>query len=95
VLKYNGRETKGVIMGLLTLFAKKNKQEKEFNPDNIVGKKCVVIEKIDNFAGCGQVKVNGQYWSARGAYDDDCYNEGEILKIVAVEGVRLVCVKNQ
>lgn len=81
-------------MGILALFGKKNTQEKEFTPDNIVGKRCVVVEKIDNFAGCGQVKVNGQGWSARSAYDEDCFDVGEVLSIVAVEGVRLVCVKN-
>ena len=81
-------------MGILALFGKKNAQDKEFTPDNIVGKRCVVVEKIDNFAGCGQVKVNGQGWSARSAYDEDCFDVGEVLSIVAVEGVRLVCVKN-
>ena len=81
-------------MGILALFGKKNTQEKEFSPDTIVGKRCVVVEKIDNLAGCGQVKVNGQGWSARSAYDEDCFDVGEVLSIVAVEGVRLVCVKN-
>ena len=81
-------------MGILALFGKKNVQEREFNPDNIVGKRCIVTEKIDNFAGCGQVKVNGQSWSARGAYDGDVFEVGDSLIIVAIEGVRLVCVKN-
>ena len=81
-------------MGILALFGKKNTQEKEFTPDNIVGKRCVVVEKIDNFAGCGQVKVNGQGWSARAAYDEDVFEVGETLSIVAIEGARLVCVKN-
>ena len=81
-------------MGILALFGKKNTQDQEFSPETIVGKRCVVVEKIDNFAGCGQVKVNGQGWSARSAYDEDCFDVGEVLSIVAVEGVRLVCVKN-
>ena len=80
-------------MGFLALFGKKNTQDKEFSPETIVGKRCVVVEKIDNFAGCGQVKVNGQGWSARSAYDEDCFDVGEVLSIVAVEGVRLVCLK--
>ena len=81
-------------MGILSIFGKKNSQEKEFNPDTIVGKRCVVVELIDNFAGCGQVKVNGQGWSARAAYDEDVFEVGETLSIVAIEGARLVCVKN-
>ena len=81
-------------MSILSLFGKKNIQDKELGIDNIVGKKCVVTERIDNFAGCGQVKVNGQGWSARSAYDDVCFDIGETLSIVAIEGVRLICKKN-
>ena len=81
-------------MGILALFGKKKVIEREFNPDTIVGKKCVVTERIDSFAGCGQVRVNGQIWAARGTYDDDVFEEGEVLSIVAIEGVRLICNKN-
>lgn len=80
-------------MSFLGLFGKKNALDKEFSPDSVVGKKCIVTEKIDTFAGCGQVKVNGQSWSARGTFDDDVFEIGETLSIVAVEGVRLICIK--
>ena len=63
------------------------------NTNAIIGEKCVVTEKIDNFAGCGQVKVHGQIWSARGCDEFDIFEEGEILKIVAIEGVKLICKK--
>ena len=62
--------------------------------DSIVGEKCLVTEKIDNFAGCGQVRVKGQFWSARGFYDDDVFECGESLRIVAIEGVMVVCKKD-
>ena len=81
-------------MGILEIFGKRKSQEKEFTLDSIVGKKCIVTERIDSYAGCGQVKVNGQCWSARGVFDDDVFEIGESLSIVAIEGVRLICVKN-
>ena len=62
--------------------------------DTIVGERCVVTETIDNFAGCGQVRVKGQLWSARGFFEDDVYERGESLRIVAIEGVRAVCRKD-
>ena len=62
--------------------------------DTIVGEKCIVTETIDNFAGCGQIKVKGQFWSARGFFDDDIFETGEILRIVAIEGVKAVCKKD-
>ena len=57
----------------------------------IIGQKCVVTERIDNYAGCGQAKVNGQIWSARGCNDEDVFEVGEILRIVAIEGVKIIC----
>ena len=61
--------------------------------DGIVGEKAVVVEKIDNFAGCGQVKIAGMYFAARGTEDDDSFEVGEVLYVVAIEGVKLVCRK--
>ena len=63
------------------------------NIDAIVGKRCVVTEKIDNYAGCGQVKVKGQVWSARGVHEEDVFAEGERLNVVAIEGAKLICRK--
>ena len=61
--------------------------------DHIVGEKCVVVERIDNYAGCGEAKVNGQIWAARGAGEDDVFEIGETLRIVAIEGVKIICRK--
>lgn len=64
------------------------------NLDTIIGEKCIVIEEINNFAGCGQVKVKGQVWSARGCAEDDVFHVGDVLSIVAIEGVKLICKKS-
>ena len=61
--------------------------------DSIVGTRCVVVERIDGAAGCGQVMVSGQSWSARAVDESVTYEVGETLKVVAVEGVKLICVK--
>ena len=74
-------------MSIFSLFKKKNQR------DGIVGERCIVTERIDNYAGCGQVKVKGQIWSARGVLENDVFFEGENLKIVAIEGAKLVCKK--
>ena len=60
----------------------------------LIGEKCVVTEKIDNFAGCGQAKIKGQVWSARGVNPNDVFEAGETLTVVAIEGVKLICRKN-
>ena len=63
------------------------------NIDAIIGERCIVTEKIDNYAGCGQVKIKGQIWSARCVMDDDIFEEGDVLHVVAIEGVKVICKK--
>ena len=65
--------------------------DEKTNIEAIIGEKCVVTERIDNYAGCGQARVRGQIWSARGCNDDDVFEVGDILRIVAIEGVKIIC----
>ena len=75
------------------VFAKRPGVKSADGVDSIVGNRCVVVERIDGEAGCGQVMVNGQSWSARAVDESATYEIGETLKVVAVEGVKLICVK--
>ena len=61
--------------------------------DDMIGERAVVVEKIENVAGAGQVKVCGQFWSARAVDDEHVYEEGESVTVIAVEGVKLICKK--
>ncbi len=80
-----------LIRRLLVSYTAKNNKKTNF--EAIIGEKCVVTEKISNFAGCGQVKVRGQIWSARGCFENDEFEVGEVLQIVAIEGVKVICKK--
>ena len=83
----------GIILAK-TIFAKYLKPRlTKTNIDAIIGERCIVTEKIDNYAGCGQVKIKGQIWSARGVDEDDIFYEGEVLHVVAIEGVKVICKK--
>ena len=63
------------------------------NADSVIGESAVVTEPIDNLLSRGQVKVKGQVWTAR-AYDSSVkYDKDEVLKVVAIEGVKLICKK--
>ena len=59
------------ILGLFNKYVNKKKTD----IDSIVGQRCFVIDKVDNYAGCGQVRVNRQYWAARASSDEDVYEE--------------------
>ncbi len=84
----------GIVLFKCVLAKKfKGNRNNKTNIEAIIGEKCIVTEKIDNFAGCGQARVGGQIWSARGASENDVFEVGEVLNIVAIEGVKLICKK--
>ena len=84
----------GIVLSRTVLKKHFNFTKTATNVEAVVGEKCVVIERIDNYAGRGQAKVRGQIWSARSIDDEETFEEGEILRVVAVEGVKLICKKN-
>ena len=64
------------------------------NVDAIIGKEGVVLEKIDNFAGTGRVKLGGMEWSARSMTGENI-EPGTVIKVEKVEGVKvLVTMQN-
>lgn len=59
------------------------------NADRVIGLEGVVTVPIDPIEGKGQVKVEGQIWSAK---SDSKIDEGVTVKINAIEGVKLIVV---
>ena len=57
------------------------------NADRLIGKEGVVIMPLNNTEGKGQVKVDGQIWSAKAEAD---IAEGIRVTVKAIEGVKLV-----
>lgn len=74
-----------------TLAFRSKMAECAFTIDSLIGQKCLVEEEINNNAGRGQVRVHDTSWSARSISDEEIYKVGTTLKIVAVEGVKLIC----
>lgn len=62
------------------------------NADRCIGKEAVVIEKIDNRAGQGQVKIGGVVWTAR-SEDDSIIGCDEVVLIKKIEGVKVIVQK--
>jgi len=60
------------------------------NADMAVGQDCVVTEAIDNVLGTGAVSVGGKLWTARMASADGKAPEGAVLRVVRIEGVKLI-----
>lgn len=59
------------------------------NADRCIGQEAIVIEKIDNISGKGQVKVKGAVWTAR-SVDGQIIDKDERVKILSIDGVKLI-----
>ena len=59
------------------------------NADRVIGSPALVTETIDNTQARGQVKVNGQIWSARSA-QDVVIPTGRDVKVLRIEGVKVI-----
>lgn len=69
------------------------KKRERTNTELVIGEIGVVQEPVDNLAATGLVKVNFQVWSARSADDGVSFQIGERVKVVSIEGVKLICKK--
>lgn len=78
----------GVTLLLLTrkYFANKLVSKEKTNLDRIIGMRGVVTEDIDDLV-IGEVMVDGKRWSA---ISKNPIKKGEKVKIVKIEGVKLV-----
>ena len=61
----------------------------------LIGQRCLVIEDISNIHNKGLVKYRGQVWSASSVNPNDHIEEGTIVVINYVEGVKLVCSRER
>ncbi|MDR1689135.1 MAG: NfeD family protein [Clostridiales bacterium] len=86
-----------VLLPLTRPFVKKiQKNIVRTNADRNVGEEALVIEKVDNRASSGQVKVLGQIWTARSMLPERIYEAGEFVTVEKIDGVKLIvrdCLK--
>ncbi len=58
------------------------------NAFSIIGKKALVIKEINSHS-VGQIKINGEVWSAI-SENDDVISEGSEVEIVQINGVKAI-----
>ena len=86
----------GIVPQLLLFFTRPvamklmNKNTEKTNVDSLLGKTAVVIQKIDNLAQTGQVRINDIEWMARTSDDTKTIPVDTVVTIKAVHGVRLI-----
>lgn len=86
-----------LVSSVILIFATKpfvkkflgNNKKTETNAFSIIGKKAVVIKDIDNIDGKGQIKVDGEIWSAESANAANL-EKGTEVKILKIDGVKAI-----
>lgn len=73
---------------LLKKFVHNSKSIKT-NVFSIIGKKAIAIKDIDSINGTGQIKVDGEVWSAEGENGSNI-EKGTEVKILKIDGVKAI-----
>lgn len=67
----------------------KNKDNTKMNSDSLIGKTGLVVREINNLESKGQIKVNGELWSAFSSTPLQVIEDGAVVLIEDIEGVKL------
>ncbi len=85
-----------IISSVILIFATKpfvkkftNSKTISTNINSLIGKTGIVVKEIDNLASIGQVKVNGELWSAK-SIDNQIISENTKVEIIKIDGVKLI-----
>ena len=87
-----------VVLSVATLcFGKKffrpfGRREKT-NVEALIGKTAVVTEEINNVYSRGSARLGANEWTARAENEQDVIAPGELVTVIAIEGVKLICRK--
>lgn len=85
----------GVVSAILVLFTRKfskkvePKAENTSNVYSILGKEAIVTVEIDNNSGKGQVKIDGDVWSAKSETGEKISLNSKV-EIIKIDGVKAV-----
>lgn len=71
-----------------------NPKKGKVNQEGIVGRTATVTAAIDNRIAAGQVEIDGVVWSAK-SLDNIVIEQGSVVKIHGISGVRLIVSRNE
>lgn len=80
-----------LCIALIRPFAKSvlKPADEKTNADRILGVEAVVTEPISNREARGQIRVLGEYWTARTEQDMEL-SEGTLVRVLRIEGVKAI-----
>ena len=91
-----------VVVSVLTLILTRplvrkyvNNRVTPTNADMVIGKDAVVTEEIDNLHAKGAVLLDGKTWTARMDQENEKADPGETVRVLRIEGVKLIVEKRR
>ncbi len=75
------------VRPLMDKFLKK--EDVKTNAYSIIGKKAIVTKRIDVNGESGQIKVNGEIWTAVGT-EPATYEKGSEVEVISIDGVKAI-----
>ena len=91
-----------LVVSILTLFLTRPFVRKYVNnrvtptkADMGIGKDAVVTERIDNLHETGAVRLDGKVWTARMTDENLTAEVGETVRVLRIEGVKLIVTKEK
>ena len=70
-----------------------NSRTQATNADSVIGTEVKVTERVSNIDQTGTVVAKGQEWTARAENDTMIFEQGELAKVVRIDGVKLILTK--
>ena len=64
------------------------------NAYSIIGKNGIVVKEINSIKGIGQIKINGEIWSAK-TLSNEIIPEGEFVTVLKLDGVKAIVEKSK
>lgn len=72
-----------------------NNRTQATNVDSVIGEKARVTERVSNLDLTGKAVVRGQEWTVRTDNDNEIIDQGELIEVLRVSGVKLIVRKAQ
>ena len=63
------------------------------NSDSLVGRTARIIEPVNNKLETGTAFLDGKEWTVRSESDSDIFNEGDLVIVREIEGVKLIVAR--
>ena len=89
-----------IVIAVLLLFATRpwakkfvNSKNISTNADRVIGEEVRVMERVSNLDQTGMAVVHGQEWTVRTEDDKTIIEQGELVRVIRISGVKLIVEK--